>query len=135
MTARLVNPPELAAPRGYSHGAWGRGRVLAIAGQIGWDASGKLVSPDFVPQFAQAIANVAAVLRAGNARPEDLISLRIYVTDKQRYLASLKEVGAAYRSELGTHYPAMALVEVADLLEDGALVEIEGLAMVPDPIR
>jgi len=132
VTARLVNPPGLAQPRGYSHGAWGRGRVLAIAGQIGWDASSKLVSPDFAPQFAQALKNVNVVLNAANGRPEDLISLRIYVTDKQLYLAAVKEVGAAYRAELGKHYPAMALVEVSDLLEDGALVEIEGLAVIPE---
>jgi enamine deaminase RidA (YjgF/YER057c/UK114 family) len=132
VTARLVNPPGLAQPRGYSHGAWGRGRVLAIAGQIGWDSSSKLVSADFAPQFAQALANLTVVLRAAGGAPEDLISLRIYVTDKQTYLANLKEVGAAYRNELGKHFPAMALLEVSDLLEDGALVEVEGLAVIPE---
>lgn len=129
--ATPVNPPELARPRGYSHGAWGEGRVLALAGQIGWDAQSKLVSGEFAPQFAQALANLMAVLRAGGGQPEHLISLRIYVTDKQRYNACLKEVGASYRTELGKHFPAMALLQVADLLEDGALVEIEGLAVIP----
>ena len=130
----LVNPPSLAKPRGYSHGAVARGRTLALAGQIGWDASARLVSAEFAAQFEQALANLVETLRAAGGRPEDLISLRIYVTDKRRYLAASKEVGEAYRRLLGRHFPAMALVQVADLLEDGALVEIEGLAVLPDEI-
>ena len=130
--ADLINPPSLARPRGYSHAAAARGRTLALAGQIGWDANAKLVSPEFAPQFAQALANLAETLRFAGGKPEDLISLRIYVTDKQQYLSAIKEVGAAYRQHLGKHFPAMVLVEVAALLEDGALVEIEGLAVLPD---
>jgi enamine deaminase RidA (YjgF/YER057c/UK114 family) len=132
MSIELINPPSLARPRGYSHGAVGRGRTLALAGQIGWDAAGKLVSAEFAPQFAQALGNLVEVLRAAGGRPEDLISLRIYVTDKRRYLACARELGEHYRSLLGKHYPAMALVQVADLLEEGALVEIEGLAVLAD---
>jgi enamine deaminase RidA (YjgF/YER057c/UK114 family) len=132
MAAETINPPALARPRGYSHGALARGRTLALAGQIGWDQDGRLVSPEFAPQFAQALSNIVHTLRAAGGAVEDLISLRIYVTDKQKYNASSKEVGAAYRAQLGRHYPAMALVQVADLLEDGALVEIEGLAVLPD---
>ena len=131
--ATLINPPDLARPIGYSHGAWGRGRVLALAGQIGWDAGSRLVSTELVPQFAQALANLTHVLRAAGGLPEDLIQLRIYVTDKRRYIANAREVGRAYREQLGKHFPAMALVEVKDLLEEGALVEIEGLAVIPDP--
>jgi enamine deaminase RidA (YjgF/YER057c/UK114 family) len=130
--AELINPPSLAKPRGYSHAAAARGRTLALAGQIGWDANAKLVSRDFLPQFAQALSNLVEVLHAAGGRPEDLISLRIYVTDKQKYLACAGEIGEHYRRLLGKHYPAMALVQVADLLEDGALVEIEGLAVIPD---
>jgi len=130
--AELVNPPELARAIGYSHAAVGRGRTVALAGQIGWDANAKLVSPEFAPQFEQALGNLAVALRACGGEPHHLISLRIYVTDKKRYLASIKEVGASYRAHLGKHFPAMALVQVADLLEDGALVEIEGLAVIPD---
>ena len=130
--ADLINPPSLARARGYSHGASARGRVLALAGQIGWDANGQLVAGEFVPQFAQALANLAETLRCAGGKPEDLISLRIYVTDKRQYLASIREVGAAYRQHLGKHFPAMALLQVAALLEDGALVEIEGLAVLPD---
>jgi enamine deaminase RidA (YjgF/YER057c/UK114 family) len=129
---KLVNPPELARPRGYSHAAMGRGTVVALAGQIGWDADSKLVSTEFAPQFEGALANLAATLRAAGGQPEHLVSLRIYVTDKHKYNAALKEVGASYRTHLGRHFPAMALVQVADLLEPGALVEIEGLAVIPD---
>jgi len=128
----LVNPPSLAKARGYSHGAMARGRTLALAGQIGWDGNAKLVSTEFAPQFAQALANLVETLTAAGGRPEHLIALRIFVTDKKRYLACTKEVGEAYRRLLGRHFPAMSLVQVADLLEDGALVEIEGLAVLPD---
>lgn len=131
MSVTLVNPPELARARGYSHAAVGSGRVIALAGQIGWDRESRLVSSEFAPQFAQALDNLCVALRAAGGAPEQLLSLRIYVTDKQRYNAALKEVGAAYRQHLGKHFPAMALLQVADLLEPGALVEIEGLAVIP----
>jgi enamine deaminase RidA (YjgF/YER057c/UK114 family) len=108
----------------------GEGRLIALAGQIGWDDQAKLVSSELAPQFAQALANLVVALRAAGGEPGDLLSLRIYVTDKQRYNAALKEIGVAYRNHLGKHFPAMALVQVADLLEPGALVEIEGLAAV-----
>ncbi|MCS6915332.1 MAG: RidA family protein [Myxococcales bacterium] len=129
----LLNPPELVPPRGFAHGALAPAthRLLVVAGQIGWDSAGKLVSGDFVAQFAQALRNVATVVQAAGGRPEDVLSLRLFVTDKQRYLAQQREVGVAYREVFGRHYPAMALVQVADLLEDGALVEIEALAAVP----
>ncbi len=132
MPTTLINPPQLAKPVGYSHGVVGRGRLLAIAGQVAWDASSKIVSPDFAAQFEQAIANVAAVLAAAGGRGDDLISLRIYVTDKREYVAALRAVGGAYRKHLGRHFPAMALVEVKGLLEEGAKVEIEALATIED---
>ena len=128
MSVTLVNPPELAKPLGYSHAAVGTGRLVALGGQIGWDANSKLVSTEFAPQFEQALSNLVVALRAAGGEPTDLISLRIYVTDKQRYNAQLKDIGAAYRKHLGRHFPPMALLQVADLLEPGALVEIEGLA-------
>jgi enamine deaminase RidA (YjgF/YER057c/UK114 family) len=130
VSSELINPPELTRAIGFSHAAIGRGRVVALAGQIGWDAQARLVSTEFAPQFEQALANLVVALRAAGGQPADLVSLRIYVTDKQRYRAQLKDVGAAYRKHLGKHYPAMALVQVADLLEPGALVEIEGLAAI-----
>ena len=124
----LINPPTLAKPRGYSHAAVGHGRIVALAGQIGWNAEARLVSPQFAPQFDRALANLLVALAAAGGAPSDLVSLRLYVTDKKKYLAATKELGKIYRAHLGTHYPAMALVEVQDLLEKGALVEIEGLA-------
>jgi enamine deaminase RidA (YjgF/YER057c/UK114 family) len=132
MSTTPINPRELAKPRGYSHGMLAPpGRTLAIAGQIATDADGNIVSSDFVSQFGRSLANVCAVLHEAGGVPTDLISLRIYVTNKQLYLARTKEIGAVYRELMGTHYPAMALVQVADLLEPGAFVEIEALAVLP----
>jgi enamine deaminase RidA (YjgF/YER057c/UK114 family) len=111
-------------------------RLLAVAGQIGWGPDGTLVEPPggmdhFVCQFAQALQNVAAVVKAAGGTPADVLSLRIYVTDKRRYIQQQTAIGVAYRAVFGKHYPAMALLQVADLLEEGALVEIEALAALP----
>lgn len=131
MSTTPINPRELASPRGYNNGMLAApGRMLAIAGQIACDADGKLVSSDFVQQFGRALANVVAVLHEAGGVPTDLIMLRIYVTDKKLYVARTKEIGVVYRELMGTHYPAMALLQVADLLEPGALIEIEGLAVI-----
>jgi enamine deaminase RidA (YjgF/YER057c/UK114 family) len=130
MSATLVNPPELGKPKGYSHAAIGTGRVVALAGQIGWDADSKIVSDDLGVQFDRALENLVVALRAAGGKPEDLISLRMYVVDKHDYNGKLKAIGTSYRKHLGRHFPAMALVQVADLLEPGALVEIEGLAAI-----
>lgn len=131
MSTTPINPRELASPRGYNNGMMApAGRLLAIAGQIACDVEGKLVSSDFVQQFGRSLANVIAVLHEAGGVPADLISLRIYVTDKKLYVARTKEIGVIYRELMGTHYPAMALLQVADLLEPGALVEIEGLAVI-----
>jgi len=131
MTARSIQPPGWPRPRGYSNGMAARGELLAVAGMIGWDAQERLVSDEFVPQFHQALANVCDVVRAAGGGPEHILSLTIYVTDKQAYIAALREVGEAYRALLGRHYPAMALVQVAGLLEDRAKVEIQALAALP----
>jgi enamine deaminase RidA (YjgF/YER057c/UK114 family) len=129
--AELINPPSLAKPKGYSHAARAKGTFIALAGQIGWDKHGRLVAYEFTDQFAQALQNLLEALSAAGGKPHDLISLRIYVTNKRRYLDAAKEVGEIYRAQMGKHFPAMALVQVADLLEEGALVEIEGLAVIP----
>jgi enamine deaminase RidA (YjgF/YER057c/UK114 family) len=134
MQIDMVHPEGWKPPRGYSNGVLvtGAGRLLFVAGQIAWDAEQRLVGRgDFVAQFRQALANVAAVVAAAGGKPEHLVRLTLYVKDKQAYLASGKELGAIYRALLGRHFPAMALVEVADLLEDGALVEIEATAALP----
>lgn len=132
MSGTTVLPEGWPRPRGYANGMIARGRLFAIAGLIGWDAHERLVSADFAGQYRQALANVAAVLHAGGGKPEHLISVTVYVTDKREYIAELATVGAAWREIIGKHYPAMALVQVADLLEPGAKVEIQGLACLPD---
>lgn len=128
-----VNPAALGAPRGYSHGmlAPPGGRLLAVAGQVAWDADENLVGDDFATQFGQALANVVAVVREAGGEPRHLAQLTIFVTDHREYLAATKEVGELYRRIAGRHFPAMALVEVKALLEPGAKVEIQGLAVVP----
>jgi enamine deaminase RidA (YjgF/YER057c/UK114 family) len=108
----------------------GTGEVLFVAGQVGWNRDGRLVSDAFTGQFAQALDNVLTVVRAAGGRRESIGRLTIYVTDKREYIAAAKELGVAYRDLMGTHYPAMALVEVAALLEDGAKVEIEATAVL-----
>lgn len=128
---RTIQPPGWPRPRGYSNGMAARGELLAIAGQIGWDEHERLVSPEFLPQWAQALRNVAAVLHAAGGGPEHLVSLTIYVVDKRQYLAAGAELGRTFREVMGKHYPTMALVQVADLLEPGALVEIQALAVLP----
>ncbi len=130
-----INPQELGAPRGYSNGMLGPvgGRLLCIAGQIAWDGEQRLVAEDFAGQFAQALANVVTVVRAAGGDPQHLAQLTLYVTDKEEYLATLPAVGAAYRRLMGKHFPTMALVEVKGLLEPGAKVEIQGLAILPGP--
>jgi enamine deaminase RidA (YjgF/YER057c/UK114 family) len=125
-----INPESLARPRGYSHGMKGRGDVLFVAGQIDWDRGGVLVSDDLVAQFGQALDNVLDVVWAAGGAPENVARMVLYVTDKKDYVARAKDIGAEYRRRMGKHYPAMALVEVKSLLEDGAKVEIEAVALL-----
>jgi len=125
-----VNPASLAPPRGYSHGMKGAGEVLFVAGQVGWDGQGRMVTGGFVAQFAQALDNVLAVVRAAGGGPASVARLTLYVTDKREYRAQQREVGEAYRRLMGKHFPAMALVEVRGLLEDDARVEIEAVALL-----
>jgi enamine deaminase RidA (YjgF/YER057c/UK114 family) len=127
---RFLQPDGWAPPRGYANGVAAEGRLVFVAGQVGWNARGEFESDDFVAQVEQALANVVAVLRAGSAAPEDLVRMTWYVTDKAAYLARQREVGEAYRRVIGRHFPAMTLVVVAGLLEDRALIEIEATAVV-----
>lgn len=130
-----LNPPALSKPFGYSHGMLSDGgKVLFIAGQPAMDAQGEIVAQgDIAGQFHQAFANLNTVLSEAGAKPTDLVKLTIFVTDKSAYLASLKQVGQAYRSFFGKHYPAITLVEVKSLYDDKALVEIEGIAVIHHP--
>ena len=129
----IVEPPGWTPPRGYANGVSAQGRLVFVAGQIGWNAAQRFESDDFVAQAAQALANVAAVLAAAGARPEHVVRLTWYVVDKREYLASLAALAAPYRVVMGRHYPAMTAVEVRALIEDRARVEIEATAVVPDP--
>lgn len=128
----IVNPASLARPSGYSHGILvepGRG-LLALAGQVAWDRNNRIISDDFAEQFEQALANLLAVVAAAGGAPESVVKLTLFVTNKGEYIASVKNVGERYRRLMGTHYPAMTLVEVKALLEAGAKIEIEGLAAI-----
>jgi enamine deaminase RidA (YjgF/YER057c/UK114 family) len=126
-------PPGWPRPRGYANAIVARGRLIALAGQIGWNPlTSAFDSDDFVAQTRQALANIVAILTAGGAKSAHLVRLTWYVTDRHEYARRLSEVGAVYRETIGAHYPAMTLVEVAGLLEPRARVEIEALAVVPE---
>ncbi|MBM4389912.1 MAG: RidA family protein [Deltaproteobacteria bacterium] len=125
-----VEPEGWATPRGYSNG-YRLGEMLFVAGQVSWDENQQLVGPgDFAVQFRQALKNVRAVLDTAGVAPDRVGRVTVYVTDKRAYNDHLKAVGAAWREFMGRHYPAMTLVQVADLLEDGAMVEIEATAVL-----
>jgi enamine deaminase RidA (YjgF/YER057c/UK114 family) len=126
-----IDPDTLAAPRGYSNGMLfpAGGRVLFVAGQIGWDKDGQFVE-GLTAQFELALRNILEVVRAAGGGPESIGRLTIYVIDRNDYAVKVKEIGRAYRAVLGKHFPAMALVQVAALLEPRALVEIEATAVV-----
>jgi NAD(P)-dependent dehydrogenase (short-subunit alcohol dehydrogenase family) len=134
MSGRLavINPEELGAPRGWSHGmlAQAGGRTLFIAGQTARDGSGRVPAGDFVSQFDRALGNVLVVLRQAGGEPGDIGRFTIYVTDMEQYRASLKPLGEVYRRRMGTHFPAMALVEVKSLVDPQAAVEIEATAVL-----
>jgi NAD(P)-dependent dehydrogenase (short-subunit alcohol dehydrogenase family)/enamine deaminase RidA (YjgF/YER057c/UK114 family) len=128
----IINPEELGAPRGWSNGmlAQAGGRTLFIAGQTARDGSGQVQGADFVSQFERALGNVLAVLRQAGGETGDIGRVTIYVTDMAQYRASLKPLGEVYRRQMGTHFPAMALVEVTSLVDPRALVEIEATAVL-----
>jgi enamine deaminase RidA (YjgF/YER057c/UK114 family) len=126
-----LHPPGWPAPRGYSNGMMGRGRVVLVGGQIGWDAEGRFPE-GLVAQAAQALRNILAVLKEAGGGPEHIGRLTWYVVDMAEYRASLAALGPAYRAVMGRHFPAMALVQVVSLVEAEAQVEIEATAIIPD---
>ena len=132
MSFTLINPESLGAPRGYSNGVLteASGRLLFIAGQVAWDRQQRIVSAGLIEQFDCALANVIAVVAEAGGKPEQIARLTIFVTDKNEYKTRMKEIGERYRARMGQHFPAMALVEVAGLLEDRAQIEIEGIAVL-----
>lgn len=134
MTERLtfIQPAEWAPAKGYSNGALVRGPTLYVAGQIGWNAKQEFETDDLGEQFAQALDNVLAVVRAAGGAPSDVAKMTVYVTDLDAYRASTRAIGAAWRSRFGRHFPAMALVCVSGLLEPRAKVEIETIAAIAE---
>jgi enamine deaminase RidA (YjgF/YER057c/UK114 family) len=131
MSFEFINPESLGAPRGYSNGVLtGAGRLLFIAGQVAWNQQQQIISDDVVEQFDRALANVLTVLTEAGGTAEQIARLIIYVTDKNEYRTRKKEIGERYRARMGKHFPAMVLVEVKSLLEDGAKIEIEGTAIL-----
>lgn len=127
----VLQPAGWTRPRGYSNGIAAQGRLVFVAGQIGWDEQCRLVSGDLADQTRQALRNIVAVLQEAGARPEHIARMTWYITDKREYLAASKAIGQAYREIIGPHYPAMTAVQVSALIEDGAKVEIEVTAVVP----
>ena len=128
---QILQPPGWARPRGFANGIAAQGKLVFIAGQIGWTGQGEWKERSFAGQFRQALLNVIAVLKEAQGKPEHIVRLTWYVLDKQEYLASLKEVGDAYRALMGKHYPTMAVVQVSALVENEARLEIEATAVIP----
>ena len=129
---QILQPPGWARARGFSNGIAAQGRLVFIAGQVGWDAQQRWQARDFAGQFRQALQNILDVLQEAGGRPEHLVRLTWYVLDRQEYLDSLKAVGEAYRALMGRHFPTMAVLQVSGLVEPEARLEIEATAVVPE---
>lgn len=129
---RILQPEGWVQPRGYANGIEARGRQIFVGGQIGWNAQCEFETDDLVAQTRQALANVMDVLRVAGAGPQHMTRMTWYLVDKKDYVARLKDIGAVYREVVGKHFPAMTAIQVADLVEDRALIEIEVTAVVPD---
>jgi enamine deaminase RidA (YjgF/YER057c/UK114 family) len=132
MSHEILHPKNWKAARGYANGVAASGRMIFTGGIIGWNADQAFETDDFAEQVAQALRSIVEVLACGGARPEHLVRLTWYVTDKADYLNSLKAIGQVYKDIIGRHYPAMALVQVVALVEDRAKVEIEATAVIPE---
>jgi enamine deaminase RidA (YjgF/YER057c/UK114 family) len=129
---QILQPAGWARPRGYSNGILTRGKLVFVAGQIGWDEQCRFQTSDLAGQVRQALVNVVAVLAQAGARPEHIARMTWYVTDKREYVAAYRSIGVAYREVIGSHYPAMTAVQVSALIEDRAKVEVEVTAVIPD---
>ena len=127
-----LQPPGWAPPKGYANGVAARGTLVFVGGQIGWNAQQQFESDDFIAQTAQALRNIAAVLKEGGAAPEHMVRMTWYVTDRDEYVRRLSELGPVYREVMGRNFPAMTCVQVAALVEARAKIEIEVTAVVPD---
>ena len=132
MNHQILQPAGWPRPRGYANGISSRGRQIFVAGQIGWNERGELAGSDLATQARQALQNIVMILAEDGAQPEHLVRLTWFVTNRQAYLDAAKPLGEAYREVIGSHFPAMTAVEVAALMEPGAVVEIEATAVVPE---
>lgn len=132
MSLERVNPGELARPSGFSHAVRATGRTVHLAGQTALDASGNIVGEGVVGQFEQALGNLLTALRAAGGDPADLASLTVYIVDMDDYRAHAREIGRVWRRLVGSDYPAMAGVGVSRLWDAEALVELQGIAVLPD---
>jgi len=128
---QFLQPKEWNAPRGYSNGVLTTGKMIFLAGQVGWNSNCKFESNDLVGQALQVFRNIAAILQEAGAKPEHIVRLTWFIKDKKDYIKHSKQVGEAYRTVMGKHFPAMSLVQVVDLLEDQALIEVEATAVIP----
>ena len=128
---QILQPPSWARAKGFSNGIAASGKLVFIAGQVGWTGQGEWKEKSFAGQFRQTIQNILDVLAEARGKPEHIVRLTWYVLDRDEYLASLKEVGAAYRELMGKHYPTMAVVQVSALVERNARLEIEATAVIP----
>lgn len=129
---QFLHPRHWKHAKGYANGVVAEGRTVFVAGQIGWNADQQFESQDFVAQIRRALENIVAVVREAGGTPEHITRLTWFITDKREYVSRLAEVGQAYRSVMGKHFPAMTMVQVAALVEDGAKVEIEASAVLPE---
>jgi enamine deaminase RidA (YjgF/YER057c/UK114 family) len=129
---KILQPPGWPRPKGYSNGVAVRGEMVFVAGMIGWDAEGRFHTDDLAGQVRQALANIVAVLHEAGAKPEHIVRMTWYVTDKREYLSRQREIGQAFKELIGSYNAAMTAVEVAALIEDRAKVEIEVTAVIPD---
>ena len=132
MTLKVLQPRGWKRPKGYSNGISAKGRIIFVSGVIGWDKHGRLAAADFAGQVRQALENIVAILAEDGAKPGHLVRMNWFVLDKKEYLNAFKDIGKTYRQIIGRHYPAMTAVEVSGLLEQGARVEIEATAVVPE---
>ncbi len=132
MSLQTLLPPDWPRPKGYANGVTARGRLVFVAGMVGWDAQGHFHSTELVPQVEQALRNIVAVLHEGGARPEHIVRMTWYVLDKKAYMAAWPQIGRIFRDVIGSYNAAMTAVEVSALMEDQAQVEIEVTAVVPD---
>jgi len=128
----ILQPPGWPTPKGYANGIAAHGRQVYVGGMVGWNEREEITSDEFAEQTRQALKNIVAVLAEAGAGPEHVARMTWYVVDKAEYLASAKALGQAYRDVMGYNFPAMALVQVVALVEDGAKVEIEATAVIPD---